>query len=266
MPLVPVCPSTTSPGLIQTVYRFSFRQLMVGRSAKVLMLLGLVPVAASILWRIYLGQDAPLVLSIVSSGFYTHLFLFVFTLAFGCSAIRDEIETSTMAYLFTRPVSRFSIYLGKMLSSTTAAALLLIVSYLLSVLVIAAGNGDVLIQAWRVLVILVLGSIVYTSVFVLLGAALSRPFLAGVMYAFVWEVFVPFMPGLVKKISIMHFLFHIFPGTIRQQFGDIPPQVVSFLGSNPPSRPECFAGLAIFLVGSTILGMWLFSRKEYFLK
>jgi ABC-2 type transport system permease protein len=266
MPLVPVCPRVTSPGLIQTVYRFSLRQLLVGRSAKVLMILGLVPVAASLLWRIYLGQDASLVLQIVSGGFYTHLFLFVFSLAFGCSAIRDEIESSTMAYLFTRPVSRVAIYLGKLLSAMTAAGLLLVVSYLISVAVITVGHPEVVTQARNVLVILVLGAIVYTCIFVLLGAALTRPFLAGVMYAFVWEVFVPFMPGMVKKFSVMHFLFHIYPGTIRQQFGDIPPQVMSFLGSDPPSRLECFAGLAVFVLASVILGVWAFSKKEYVLK
>jgi len=229
MPLVPVCPSITSPGLIQVIYQFSLRQLLVGRSAKLLMLLGLFPVVASILWRVYLGDKASLALQIVSSGFYTHMFLFVFTLAFGCSVIRDEIETSTMAYLFTRPVSRISIYLGKLFAAMTAV-------------------------------------IVYSSVFVLLGAALTRPFLVGVLYAFVWEVFVPFMPGLVKKVSVMHFLFHMYPGIIKQQLGDIPPQVIGFLGSNPPSKPECFAGLAVFLVVSTALGFLVFSNKEYRLK
>src|SRR6185436_2130101 len=59
---------------------------------------------------------------------YVHVLLLVVTLFYGTALVSDELEDKTITYLFIRPVSKSTIYLGKYLAYLVAAGLLLLPS------------------------------------------------------------------------------------------------------------------------------------------
>jgi ABC-2 type transport system permease protein len=52
--------------------------------------------------------------------------------------------------------------------------------------------------------VLVLGAVVYSSLFLVMGVVLKQPLYLGLIYAFVWEGFIGSLPGAVGNITIMH--------------------------------------------------------------
>ncbi len=186
---------------------------------------------------------------------------------YGTALIADEVEDKTITYLFTRPIPRSAVLLGKYLAYLASTVLLVLPSVVIVYfLVVPIGNGSIG-RAFPSLVIdlgmLGLGLAAYGAVFALVGSRLKRPLVVGLIFAFGWEQGVLLFPGYLKRLTVAYYLQALVPhampedsavSILMQLFSETPPLAVSLLT----------------LAGITALALWFAGRavenREYVLE
>jgi ABC-type transport system involved in multi-copper enzyme maturation permease subunit len=185
---------------------------------------------------------------------------------YGTSIIADEVEDKTITYLFTRPIRRSAVLLGKYLAYLVCTVLLVLPSVVLAYLVAAPIGASTLGSEFPALLadlgMLAAGLACYGALFALIGARLRRPLVAGLVFAFGWEPVAMLVPGYLKRLTVAYYLQGLVPhampansavSTLMQFFAEVPP-----LGSS----------LAV-LAGTTVAALWLgartVERREYVL-
>jgi ABC-2 type transport system permease protein len=186
---------------------------------------------------------------------------------YGTALIADEVEDKTITYLFTRPISRGAVLVGKYIAYVVCTALLVLPSVMIVFFIVVPTGGGSIAQAFPSLLtdfaMLVAGLIAYGAVFALVGTRLKRPLIVGLVFAFGWEPAVLFFPGYLKRATVMYYLqalvTHEMPqdstvAMIMQAFREVPP------------LPASVAGLAAI----TGLCLWAAARaveqREYILE
>lgn len=144
-------------------------------------------------------------------------FLVIFvTLFYGTALISEEVEGKTLTYLFTRPIPKPAIMLGKYLALTWIGAIMVLPTVFMSYLILYLGSDlrpffqDLNVLA-RDIGIIFLALLAYGSLFTLLGAWLKHSILFGLAYAFGWEGLVAVLPGFTRKLTVTHYVQSIFP-------------------------------------------------------
>lgn len=192
------------------ILRFTLVQLVRQRRTLLLVLLGALPVALALLFRVTGGTpDAnPDFPAAVLGHFIVSLILPLTALVVGTSALGQELEDGTVAYLVAKPIPRWTIVLGKVGASWLIVAALVTASMVVSGLIMLAGHPDVeLVPAFTVAAIL--GALAYSAVFVMLSIRFSRALIIGLGYVFIWETLVSeFIPG-VRYLSIRAYTMSI---------------------------------------------------------
>ena len=101
---------------------------------------------------------------------------------YGTSLIADEVDDKTITYLFTRPIPRSAVLLGKYLAYLACTVLLVLPSVMLVFFLIvpwAAAPSPRLSVARGDLGMLAVGLAAYGAVFALVGARIKRPLVMG---------------------------------------------------------------------------------------
>lgn len=120
-------------------------------------------------------------------------------LTFAVEGLGSEREGKTLFWLFSKPVPRSSIYIGKFL----AILPWVIIWSLGGFFVLAVCAGDSGLFAFKLFwQPIALASITYASVFFFMGACLPRASLIALAYAFVVETLLGSMPGSLKQLSV----------------------------------------------------------------
>ncbi len=120
-------------------------------------------------------------------------------LTFAVEGLGSEREGKTLFWLFSKPVPRSSIYVGKFL----AILPWVIIWSLGGFFVLAVCAGDSGIFAFKLFwQPIALASITYASIFFFMGACLPRASLIALAYAFVVETLLGSMPGSLKQLSV----------------------------------------------------------------
>lgn len=185
---------------------------------------------------------------------------------YGTSLISDEVEDRTITYLFTRPVPRGAVILGKYLAYLVCTGLVVLPSvtavYLLIIPVSGGSIGGTFLQLLTDLGLLALGLAVYGAVFALIGALVPRPLVAGLILIFGWEQVALVVPGYLRRFTIAHYLQGLVPHSMPQ---DDTVSAIQSLFSEPPTLISSLmslaliAGIALWLAARTV------ERKEYVL-
>ena len=101
---------------------------------------------------------------------------------YGTALIADEVDDKTITYLFTRPVPRGAVLIGKYLAYLACTALLVLPSVVLVYFLIVPLGGGSIGESFPALLIdlgmLVAGLVAYGAVFAWVGARLKRPLVA----------------------------------------------------------------------------------------
>lgn len=137
--------------------------------------------------------------------------LVILSVVFATDLIVQEMEQKTIPYLLTRPIPRWRILLVKFLASvfvTTAIVWIADIGVALSVFGIGQIGHS---RLWQDMLILPIGALAYSAVFLLLATIFSKPLLFGLAYAFGWESWTPYLPGDWQKISLMSYLHALAP-------------------------------------------------------
>jgi ABC-2 type transport system permease protein len=184
---------------------------------------------------------------------------------YGTALMADEVEDKTITYLFTRPIPRGAVLVGKYLAYLACTFLVVLPSVMIVYFLLVpfsqlpATFGSLLID----LGLLALGLAVYGGVFAFVGAFFKRPLVIGLVFAFGWEQVTLALPGYLKQFTVAYYLQALVPhampsdgvtSILQGMFRDNPPIYVCLFW--------LFAYLGVFLY----LATRVVERKEYVLE
>lgn len=205
-------------------------------------------------------------------GFMIWVFYLRFTVPvlgafYGTALIADEVEDKTITYLFTRPVPRGAVLVGKYLAYMACTGLVVLPSVMVVYFLIVPLRGGSLGAGFPALVkdlaLLGLGLAVYGAVFALIGASFKRPLLTGLIFIFGWEPAVTAFPGYLKRFSVAYYLQALVPHAMPQD-GTIG-VLQSIFRETPSLGASLFWLILIWAVGLT-LATQAVERREYVLE
>jgi ABC-2 type transport system permease protein len=140
---------------------------------------------------------------------------------YGTSLIADEVEDKTITYLFTRPIARSAVLVGKYLAYLASTVLIVLPSVMLVYFLIVPVGGSSIAATFpsllRDLLLLAVGLAVYGALFAAVGAWVKRPVLIGLFFAFGWENFAMALPGYLKRFTIAFYTQGLVPHTMPQE-------------------------------------------------
>ena len=133
----------------------------------------------------------------------------IITMVYGSTLIRDEINDRSITMILTSSLNRVWTYIGYYLSLifTMSLVMIIIVSTgFLSYVGITRLTADAMDVYYGMIGITIIGSMVYSSLFLLFSLLLEKPIYLGLFYAFIWEMFVGSLPGKISQVSINYYL------------------------------------------------------------
>jgi ABC-2 type transport system permease protein len=186
---------------------------------------------------------------------------------FGTALIADEVDDKTITYLFTRPIPRSAVLLGKYLAYLACTVLLVLPSVVLVFFLIVPMGGSTVAQAFPSLVsdlaMLAAGLAAYGAVFALVGTRLKRPLIVGLVFSFGWEPAVLLFPGYLKRFTVAYYLQGLVTHEMPQD------SAVSMLMQVFHEVPSV-ANSVLSLAGIVAVTLWLAGRaveqREYVLE
>ena len=183
----------------------------------------------------------------------------------GSAVITEEIEDRTISYLFSRPIPRASVLLGRWLAALLFVSTLLAVASLATVFLAsrsaapgpAVGSGIVI----PLLEAAVLGGAVYSAIFAADGVFFRHPMIVGLGYAFAIEGFLANLPGRNQALTVQFYL-RSFVGTTGSETWR---EVEGFALSRFDSAASAVVTLAVVLVLFLAAASWRITRREFVL-
>ncbi len=184
---------------------------------------------------------------------------------YGTSLIADEVEDKTLTYLFTRPVQRGAVLMGKFLAYL-ACTILVVLPSVMIVYFLIVPFGEVA-SSFRLLLvdlgIMALGLASYGALFALVGTVLKRPLVVGLVFAFGWEQLAMLMPGYMRRFTLAYYLQGLVPHAMPS---DGVTSLIQAVFSESPTTVTCLFWLGVAIVVSLVLGQRAIERREYVLE
>jgi ABC-2 type transport system permease protein len=186
---------------------------------------------------------------------------------FGTALIADEVDDKTITYLFTRPIPRSAVLLGKYLAYLTATVLLVLPSVVLVYFLIVPIGDSTIAAAFPSLVkdlgMLAIGLAAYGAVFALVGTRLKRPLIVGLVFAFGWEPGVLLFPGYLKRFTVAYYLQGLVTHEMPQ---DSAVSMIMQVFHEVPSVLASLVALAAIVAGFLWLAGRAVEQREYVLE
>lgn len=186
---------------------------------------------------------------------------------YGTSLIADEVEDRTITYLFTRPIQRGAVLVGKYLAYLACTALLILPSVMVVFFLMVPVGGSSIAQMFPSLLadlgMLAAGLAAYGAVFAWVGARVKRPLVAGLVFVLGWEPAVLLFPGYLKRATVAYYLQGLVPHAMPQD------STISLLLQTFADMPGILLSL-VALVVLTAGALWFAARtvesREYVLE
>jgi ABC-2 type transport system permease protein len=211
-------------------------------------------------------MTGPAIFGLMIWIFYLRFTVPVLGVFYGTSLMADEVEDKTITYLFTRPIRRGAIILGKYLAYLACTILVVLPSvtvvYLL-VVPIQGSLGGSFPDLLTDLGLLALGLAAYGAVFAFVGARFKRPLLVGLIFIFGWEQVVLFLPGYLKYVTVAYYLQALVPHAMPS---DSVLSLIQGIFRETPGLATSLVGLGTILVVFLAAAAWAVERREYILE
>jgi ABC-2 type transport system permease protein len=227
--------------------------------------------SAGIAGSVRLGSSA-----VVSGPSIFGLFIWILYLRFivpvlgvfyGTSLIADEVEDKTITYLFTRPIPRGAVVVGKYLAYLAATVLVVLPSVMVLYFLVVPTGGGSLAKAFPALVkdlgLLGLGLAVYGALFAWVGSQFKYPLVTGLVFAFGWEQGIMMVPGYLKRLTIAYYIQGLVPHAMPQ---DGALSILQVITRDALSIPMSLLSLGIVFIVFLLLAAWTVTRREYVLE
>jgi len=262
-----------SLGAVSWIAWFSLREMSRRRRLLSLGAINLLPVLVVLAIRIWFadqGISAQLQLSSLTQQIIIPFLIPIVAMAVGVSAIGEQVEEGTIVYLWTRPVRRRAIYLGRLLAAQAVSSLLLSGSLILCFMVMISEGLGVVDWAFLKLylvtfLIIVLGTFSYSAVFAAMGTFFRKPVLPAILFAFGWEAMVSSIPARVQELSLRFHLQNIveIPKVIPENLDGVLGALLSTaFQRDPVPKLQSVVVLLVVMLLFTALGIWLLRMKE----
>ena len=199
---------------------------------------------------------------------YLRFIIPVLGVFYGTALIADEVEDKTITYLFTRPIPRGAVLVGKYLAYLAATVLVVLPSVVaLYFLVVPLGGGSIA-ATYPALVedlgLLGIGLAAYGSLFAWVGCQFKHPLVTGLVFAFGWEQAIMLIPGYLKRLTIAYYIQGLVPQAMPQD--DSALSILRVVTRDSLSMPVSLACLAVIWLGFLAAAAWTVGRREYVLE
>jgi ABC-2 type transport system permease protein len=210
--------------------------------------------------------DGPTIFGLMIWAFYLRFSIPVLGVFYGTALIADEVEDKTITYLFTRPIPRGAVLLGKYLAylgCTVFVVLPSVVIVWLLVIPIGGNLGSHYLDMVKDLILLSIGLAVYGALFAFVGAAIKRPLIVGLVFVFGWEPAMLALPGYLKQFTVAYYLQGLVPQAMPS---DSAVSLVQSIFREIPSLPEAIIWMSAMEVGFLYLAARIVANREYVLE
>jgi ABC-type transport system involved in multi-copper enzyme maturation permease subunit len=211
-------------------------------------------------------MTGPAIFGLMIWVFYLRFTVPVLGVFYGTSLMADEVEDKTITYLFTRPIPRGAVLVGKYLAYLGCTVFVVLPSVVLVYLLVVPIRGSLggsFLDLVRDLLLLALGLAVYGAVFAFVGAKFKRPLLIGLVFIFGWEQMALVFPGYLKRFTVAYYLQGLVPHAMPS---DGVLSLVQGIFRESPSLLGSLFWLGVIWAVFLSLGAWIVSRREYVLE
>ena len=264
-------------GASMRVFELSLGQMLWSRRTIFMAVVVAAPVLLALVARVVEGAGiAPIRVNGVRVGgagifgmmiwlLYLRFIVPVLGVFYGTALIADEVDDKTITYLFTRPVPRGAVLMGKYLAYLVCTVFVVLPSVMVAYFLlvpfgeVAGSFGALLID----LGILGLGLACYGALFAFVGAFFKRPLVIGLVFVFGWEQVALLMPGYLRQFTLAHYLQALVPHAMPAT------ETLSLFQAvfrEVPSAPVSLFWLAVALVAALVLAVRAVGRREYVLE
>lgn len=263
-------PSSSIARALSAALSLSLRRLVRSRFMIGNVLIAGVPLLFAIvvaMWgdieRLSMAND---VHAVLLRTYFLHFATFFLANILGFAVVRQEMESRTLHYLFLAPVPRWIIfsarYVAYLVLIGSLGAFSLVLTYLILAFTVGSirevtvellGNGRMVTLLGQCGVML-LGLAAYGAIAMLAGSF----FRSGLYTLFLvtWEWTLPYLPQVLKKWTILHYLQSLMPGA-EPRMG----RLFELLGTPSPIGVSLTVLLSVTAV-MLALAMLVFQRRE----
>jgi ABC-type transport system involved in multi-copper enzyme maturation permease subunit len=234
-------------------------RLVRSRSTVINALLLAMAVLACIAWSLRRDPTPARFTTEVFVPIYVSFLLPMSCLSYASGSIAGDRQDRTLVYLLATPLPRPLIFLAKY----AAATVLLALWNLIGAAVMCRMAGEAGWRAYLVYAPVILStSLAYTGLFHVFSVLFRRATIVSLGYALFLETFLGNMPGIVKRLAISFYAQCL----VFERGG---PLGVAPTGGRNPALFQPVTGqtaqlvLAIAALAFVVLGLSLFSRREY---
>ncbi len=273
--------SRRAPGLLQAslrVFELSLGEMLWSRRTIFMGLVVGLPVLLALVIRLFdlagasgvrinnMAVDGPAIFGLMIWAFFLRFSVPVLGVFYGTSLIADEVEDKTITYLFSRPIAREAVLIGKYLDYVACTVFVVLPSIVLVWLLLIPMGGSFganFLDLVKDLGIVALGLAVYGAVFAFIGAWFKRPLLVGLVFVFGWEQAVLAFPGYLKQLSVAFYLQGLVPHAMPN---DSFASMMQSIFRETPSLGTSLLWLAAIEVVFLFLAARIVARREYVLE
>lgn len=216
------------------ILRMELRGTLFSKRMLAVLFLAFAPVALIALWAVTPlpreMADGPMDTARVFSVFfvpYLGTSVFLSCLIVFMSLFRNEIQNKTLHYYYLSPVRREVVVVAKYLAGLASVVGVFVVGtalfYLLMVIPWGVGEmsrhmlrGPGLGNLFAYVGLSVLSCVGYGAIFLLAGLLIKNPVVVAIL-VWLWEGLGPFLPVMLKKLTIGHYIQSMYPIPIQAQ-------------------------------------------------
>jgi ABC-type transport system involved in multi-copper enzyme maturation permease subunit len=274
-----------APGFLSSSFRvfdLSIGEMLWSRRTIFMILVVAAPVLIAVFVRLLVALGAPIfegsqnrgqpirmtgpaVFGLMVWTLYLRFIVPVLGVFYGTALMADEVEDKTITYLFTRPIPKGAVLVGKYLAYLACTVFVVLPSLMLVYLLIVPLRGTLggsFLDLVRDLVVLMLGLAVYGAVFAFVGAKFKRPLLIGLVFIFGWEQAAMAFPGYLKRFTVAYYLQGLVPHAMPN---DSMLSLIQGFFHESPTLMGSLLGMALILGVFLWLASWVVERREYVL-
>lgn len=172
----------------------------------------------------------------------------ILSLVLASSSLGQLVEDQTLVYLWLRPNPRWMLAVAAWAASATVAVPASVVPLTVAAAIGSGGDGGTI---GGVAAAMALASVAYTALFTLVGLLVRRSLIWGLLYLFVWELFVARVGQGAARLSI-----NTYPASV----------LAEMTGIELPLAERMFsAGVAVPLITAVVaiaLTAWRLNRTD----
>ncbi len=249
------------------LFKITFRQMFWSRRTVLILLGCLLPIVIALVFRFtvrnggMVNRFIPL-LTLILYGLLVNLC----AIFYGTAIVSDEIEGKGLTYLQMRPLRKSLILLSKFAAYLCGTVVLIALSHLMLTGIMVTHpklEKGIFFQFGMSLYYtgsMMLALLAYGALAALLAAKFKNPVLWGLLFVMGWERIIsnPIMTTAIKRLSISHYLFVLFPSYKLPRS-----QLNAFLGSSPPPAWVALLVICLLTIALLYVAIRIFREREY---